>query len=335
MKDYYKILEVPREASEKEIKSSYRKLALKYHPDKNPGNEDFENKFKDINEAYSVLSDKEKRNFYDSPSSRASGPGGFPFDDFSDFFDMFNFGSRRPRRKESKNPDINFQVNLNFWDGIKGVNKKFSFVRDVYCGTCNSTGEDPSHKPVRCRNCGGTGTIEQKHGFMHIKINCNVCGGKGVITKPCRSCSGKGIIQENSSIEVKIPPGVQTGQQLRVPNKGTHIFKTSAPGHVFLYINVDQKFQNFSRKGLDIMSSLDVNFALAALGGKVEVDTISGKKNLEIPRGSNHDSKIKADNWGVSNGKKIGKHYFIINVKFPKTLSKEQESILEKLKETL
>ena len=347
MKDYYATLGVSKESTEADIKKAYRKLALKYHPDKNPDNEAAEQKFKETSEAYSVLSDAQKRKEYDEPSQgfdfgfdNTSHPGrGFPFDTFSDFFDMF--GNRRQSRSRPQrfNSDIRVKCLVDFWSGINGANKKIKISRKIGCDPCGSTGSQPTTERKECPICNGAGRVIHREGFIQIATACRPCAGTGIKLPPkCNTCGGSGHRTEETKLDVKIPPGVQNGQQLRVPKKGDQLFKDCHPGDLYLVIDVAEAMGSFRRKGLDIFSEEKISFVKAALGGQYSVTTIAGKKDLDIPVGCKDGTTIVMERAGVSSGKankKTGKHYVKLSIDFPERLTEKQRSLLSELESTL
>jgi len=343
LKDYYEILGVSEEASEKEIKASYRKLALKYHPDKNEGNAEAESKFKEISEAYGVLGDKEKRQDYDIQKNAPPGMGGFNFDGFgfdhmnpfSSIFEAFTGGSRR-RPRQPKNSDLRFRVHLNFEDSIKGCDKKISFNKRVGCKKCEGIGTLDISSTKVCSTCGGQGSIRHRQGPITFESTCPSCGGSGCQNPPpCPHCRGHGWVEVKDDLDIKFPPGAYSGDRLKFKGKGDAAMYGVSPGDLFVEVVSENSTDKFHREGDNIYTLQSVKFTTAALGGKIEIDTLHGKKKLSIPRGSSHGAKLLLKGMGVKRGRSSGSQIVELNVEFPKSLTEEQESLLQKLDESM
>jgi molecular chaperone DnaJ len=350
-RDYYEILGVPRDASAEDIKTAFRKLARQYHPDVSK-EADAEEKFKEINEAYGVLSDPEKRRRYDQYGRAGLGEmGGMPdyaTMDFSDIFEEllggFGFGmggsrgqSRRPRRGR----DLQVQVNLSFEEAVFGVEKTIEVSRNEICGTCKGSGSAPGTGPQRCQTCGGRGEVRQVRqtifGSMMQSGPCPTCNGRGeVITSPCPTCRGAGLERKTVRKIVTIPAGVDTGTQMRLAGEGEPGTLGGPQGNLYILINV-QPHKFFKRRENDILLNLDINIAQAVLGADIEVPTVDGKENLRIPAGTQPGKVFLVRGKGVPYLRKSGRgdQRVIINVDIPTRLTKEQRDLFEKLATTL
>lgn len=350
-KDYYEILGVSRDASESDIKKAYRSLALKYHPDRNPGDKEAEAKFKEISEAYEVLSDPEKRARYDrfghtmgeSPFSGAEGFGGFGFgttfsDVFNDIFtEFFSAGQERRGRRVEPGEDLLYNLNISFIEAAKGVEKEISIRRKILCRTCDGDGAKPGSKPIICGTCGGRGSVRYQQGFFNIAKTCHSCKGTGRIIKDyCSTCNGQGFEFEQKNIKVTIPAGVEDGMRLRLRGEGNEGEKGAQKGDLYIQVNV-QEDSFFSRKGDDITCEFPIRFTLAALGGEIEVPTIDGKVKLKIPEGCQSGKILKIRGKGIPNihtGRR-GDQLVKIKVEVPVNLSQKQKKLLKELEETL
>ncbi len=360
-KDYYQILGVSKNASEKEIKDAYRRLARKYHPDANPGDKSSEEKFKEINEAYEVLSNPEKRRQYDSGAMfmGAGGPGpGFGFDfgtfgsrpgtrtytytgnleDLGDLGDLFNLftGMGTGRRREArKGRDISADVTISFEDAIHGVTVPLTITGRGVCPTCRGSGASPGTLPKTCPTCGGRGTVSQNQGLFAFSRPCPNCGGRGtVIENPCPGCRGTGAVETTRTVKVKIPAGVNDGGRVRFPGKGEAGPLGSPPGDLYVNVHV-RPHKYFKRKDADIYLDLPLTFAEAALGTTVEVPTINGKVKLKIPPGTSDGKKFRLRGKGAPRPKGKGHGDMIVtaHVVVPQKLSSKERELIQKLKE--
>ncbi|MDI6873303.1 molecular chaperone DnaJ [Candidatus Solincola sp.] len=364
-KDYYQILGVSKNASEKEIKDAYRRLARKYHPDANPGNKEAEEKFKEINEAYEVLSNPEKRRQYDSGAMfmGAGGPGpGFGFDfgtfgsrpgartytftgnleDLGDLGDLFNLftgmgtGMGTGRRREArKGRDITANVTISFEDAIHGVTVPLTVSGRSACPTCRGSGASPGTLPKTCPTCGGRGTVSHNQGLFAFSRPCPNCGGRGtVIEKPCATCRGTGAVETSRSIKVKIPAGINDGGKVRFPGKGEAGPLGSPPGDLYVNVHV-RPHKYFKRKDADILLDLPLTFAEAALGTTVEIPTINGRVKLKIPAGTSDGKKFRLRGKGAPRPKGKGHGDMIVTAHLvvPKKLSSKEKELIQKLKE--
>ncbi len=352
-RDYYEILGVQRSASSDEIKSAFRQLARKYHPDVNKDH-DAEERFKEINEAYAVLSDTEKRAAYDRYGHAGlqgmGGAGGVDFSnfDFTDIFEeFFGFGGgasnrgRRARNTPRRGGDLNQTVTLTFEESVFGVEKEIEFTRDEICSTCRGTGAEPGTSPVRCQTCEGRGEVRQVRqtflGSMVQVTTCPTCNGQGeVINTPCPTCRGRGLERKTVRKTVAIPGGVDTGTQIRLAGEGQPGIFGGPNGNLYLEIQVrPHKF--FRRKGNDIVLDLSINVAQATLGADIEVPTLEGPSRLTVPAGTQPGRIFTIKGRGVpylrSSGR--GDQMVVVNVEVPNRLTADQRQLFEQLAKTL
>ncbi len=363
-RDYYEILGVDRNASKDEIKKAYRRLALKYHPDKNPS-KDAEERFKEISEAYAVLYDDEKRRLYDmyghaGIDQRYSYEDIFREADFSDIFrsmgfdigfdfgfdDIFErffghrmgFGHRSSRRR--RGADLRYDIEISLEDAYNGVETTIHVPRSETCEHCNGTGARPGTTPKTCPQCGGTGQIRTSRrtafGMFTQITTCDRCHGEGrVVIEHCPVCKGSGIVQKTRDIELKIPRGVEDGSQLRLPGEGEA--GGGGPGDLYVIVHI-KKHPKFKRRGLDLYTVKEITFPEAALGAKIDVETLDGKvEKLKIPEGTQTGEIFKIRGQGMPglHGRGHGDLYVEIQVKTPKKLSRKVKKLLEELKNEL
>jgi len=348
-RDYYDIMGVSRDASEQDIKSAYRKLALKYHPDRNPGDKEAEDHFKEAAEAYSVLSDDQKRGQYDrfghaGVAGASGGPGGGGFDptvfsDFSDILgDLFGFGDasgggRRGGRSANRGSDLRYDLELTFEEAAFGKQTRIKVPRHQTCEECSGNGVSDGSGPTTCPTCNGYGQVRYQQGFFSITRTCSECQGSGSFIKnPCKRCHGDGRVVNEKTLEIKIPAGVDTGSRLRVSGEGDAGTRGGVPGDLYVLLHVgDHDF--FERREDDLFCHIPISFSQAALGTEINVQTLEDEEVLKIPAGTQPDSVFRIRNAGVrrAGGRGRGDLYVNVNVEIPKKLSKEQRAIISQL----
>lgn len=339
-RDYYEILSLERTCTEVEIKASYRKAALKYHPDRNPGDKEAEERFKEASEAYEVLSDSQKRATYDRFGHQGlSGQGFSGFQDVGDIFssfgnifeEFFGFSGGGGGRRSRRGADLRYDLVIEFEEAVFGVEKEVEFERAAECGTCHGTRAEAGGRSP-CKTCGGIGQVRRSQGFFSIQTTCPTCRGEGeMITKPCKACSGRGATMERKKISVKIPAGVDTGLRLRVSGEGEGGGSGGQPGDLYVVLHVKES-KDYERDGNDLIVTKRIGIAQAALGCKLQVPTLDGEKALEIPAGTQHGHRLTVAGAGVPHLKGIGRGdlHVQIEVAVPKKLNKEQRELLER-----
>ncbi len=348
-KDYYEILGVDRNCSSLEIKKAYRRMALKYHPDKNPNNSEAEEKFKEAAEAYSVLIDSEKRSLYDRyghAGLKQEGFGGFSgFDSsiFSDFEDIlgnffgFNFGSffgGRQRREEysERGKDLVLELDISLQEAAVGVQKEININRHETCPVCNGSKMKPGTEKEICRRCQGRGQIRFQQGFFSISRTCSDCHGTGRIIKhPCENCGGTGRIKKKRKVKINVPPGIDNGMKLRIAGEGEGGIRGARNGDLYVIIRLkEHKF--FKRQKEDLYCSIPLSFVQASLGVDVEVPTLNENEILRIPPGTQNGDQFKLKGKGIRyiESGKVGDLFVKVNIETPVNLTKEQKEILKK-----
>lgn len=343
-RDYYEILGVSRNATDEEIKKAYRKLALELHPDRNPGNKEAEERFKEITEAYEVLSNSEKKAMYDrfghagaqgGPFSGAEGFGGFGFgttfsDVFNDIFSDF-FGTTTSRNRPEHGEDLLYRLDISFIEAAKGTEKEIKLNKKVTCSKCGGDGVKPGTKPIICGTCGGSGTVRFQQGFFSIGRTCSSCHGTGKIIKEhCTDCKGNGFTYITKNIKIKVPAGVDTGSKLRLTGEGNSGQRGGRPGDLYVEIHV-QKHEIFKRRDNDIICEVPISFIKAALGGEIEVPTIDGKTTIKISEGTQNGTAFKIKGKGFSDiySKRKGDQIVYVNIEVPTHLNSKQRQLLE------
>ena len=343
--DYYEVLNVNRNASAAEIKAAYRKSALKYHPDRNPGDKEAEEKFKAASEAYEVLSDENKKQIYDRFGHQGlSGHGYSGPRDTSDIFsqfgsifeDFFGFsGGGQGGNRARRGSDLRYDLELGFKEAIFGTEKEIEFDRETQCSPCQGSGAEPGSDTANCQTCNGAGQVRRNQGFFSVAVTCPSCRGEGQIIKnPCKSCSGKGRTYERKKISVKVPAGVDTGLKLRVSHEGEGGSNGGPAGDLYVVLHVE-KNEQFERDGVDIILYQPISFVKAALGCKLEVETLEENETITIPAGSQHGHRITIPGAGVPQIRGVGRGDFFVEleIEVPKKLSKEQKELLVKFEQ--
>lgn len=340
-RDYYEVLSVSRTASDGEIKSAYRKLAVQYHPDKNPGNAEAEEKFKECAEAYAVLSDPQKRAAYDR-FGHTGGSAGFDpgFTNMEDIFDMFGFGDifggrGRTRSTVQRGSDLRYDLEITLEEAAEGKGETIEIPRLETCPECTGSGAEEGSSPITCTGCGGSGQTRYQQGFFSVMRTCPTCAGRGQIIKdPCKSCRGEGRIEKEKKIELKIPAGVETGSRLRVSGEGEAGPGGGPAGDLFVVIHV-KEHEIFERQGANLYSAVPVTFATAALGGEVKVKTLNGEEDLKIPAGTQTGTVFRLRSQGMPalGGRGKGDLFVAATLITPKNLTKDQRKLFEKLSE--
>jgi molecular chaperone DnaJ len=348
-RDYYEVLGVSRTASDQEIKSAYRKQALKHHPDRNQGDSGSEESFKEAAEAYSVLADEQKRAAYDryghaAVSSAARDFDPSKFSDFGDILgglgDIFGFGEAfggRRRGGPQRGSDLRYDLEITFEEGAKGTETTIQVPRLESCETCHGTGAAPGTSPVTCPHCQGAGQIRRQQGFFTIAHTCGHCRGAGrVIQKPCSACRGAGQIRNDRKITVKIPAGIATGQRLRLHGEGEHGAAGGPPGDLYVVIGV-QDHPFFRRDGNHLVCEIPVSYPVLALGGEIDVPTLDGHEKVKIPEGTATGTMFRLRGKGMHDvsGRGRGDLYVQVQVRVPRKVNKEQRSLLEQLAKSL
>jgi molecular chaperone DnaJ len=343
-RDYYEILGITRTATEVEIKKAYRKLAVQHHPDKNPDDHTAEDKFKEAAEAYSVLSDSQKRAAYDrfghaGVSGAGAGAGFDPgFSNIEDIFDMFGFGDMfggRTSRRSSvqRGSDLRYDIEISLEDAAEGKDEKLKIPRLERCEECDGSGAEKGTQPEACITCGGSGQTRYQQGFFSVMRTCPNCQGKGrIVRAPCKSCRGQGRNEKERNLEIKIPAGVETGSRLRVAGEGEAGVGGGPSGDLYVVIHV-KEHDNFERQGSNLYSAVPVTFAQAALGAEIKVKTLDAEEDLKIPAGTQTGTIFRLKNHGMPNlsGRGKGDLFVAVTLVTPKTLTKEQRKLLEQL----
>jgi molecular chaperone DnaJ len=349
-RDYYEVLGISKSASEQELKSAYRKLALKYHPDRNPGNKDAEEHFKEAAEAYSVLSDSEKRRAYDTyghqgvsgAAQQGFNPDAFAdftdiFGDFFGFGDLFGGGGARRRNRAQRGDDVRYDLEISFEDSIFGKEIEIQVPRTEPCSSCKGTGAESEDGWTTCSVCRGRGEVFYQQGFLSIRKTCGQCGGSGkILRRPCRACKGEAYTQVSRKLKVKIPAGVDTGMKMRVAGEGQPGVNGGPAGDLYVFLTVSPH-QIFERKEYDLHCTVPVNIAQAALGTEIHVLTFEGLETLKVPEGIQSGETLRLKHRGVPfvNGGGRGDLIVHVEVKTPRKLTREQRKLLEQLRDTL
>ncbi|MCI8878912.1 MAG: molecular chaperone DnaJ [Oscillospiraceae bacterium] len=357
-RDYYEVLGVSKSSTDAEIKKAYRKLAKENHPDLNPGDKEAEARFKEINEAYEVLSDKDKKARYDQfgfagvdPSYGGGGgygggfEGGFDFGDLGDIFGSFfggGFGGgARTRNGPQRGESLRMGVTVSFEEAAFGCEREVTVERVEQCGTCKGTGAAPGTSPETCTACGGTGTVQQRRqtpmGVFATTGPCPKCGGKGkIVASPCKDCGGSGQVRRKKTIKINVPAGIDDGQIISLRGQGNAGKNGGPAGDLQIVVTV-RPHQLFRREGTDVFCDAPITFTQAVLGGELEIPTIDGKVKYDIPEGTQTGSTFRLRGKGIPsvNGRGRGDQYVTVYIETPRNLNREQKEALKKFSETL
>ncbi len=339
-RDYYEILGVSRSANESELKSAYRQQALKYHPDRNPGDKQAEERFKESAEAYEVLRDPKKRQIYDQFGHQGlegagfSGFGGFEdiFSSFGGIFEeFFGFGGGgRSRSRSQRGNDLRYDMQIGFMEAAFGTEKPITVEKMARCEGCSGSGSETGSRPESCKQCGGSGQVTRTQGFFSVRTTCPVCRGNGqVITRPCPKCRGAGQVMEERKVTVRIPAGVDSGSRLRLSGEGEPGVFGGPPGDLYVFIQV-ASHDFFERNNTDVVCQVPLSFVQATLGAEITVPTLNGQRLLTIPKGTQYGDLFRFEGEGVPslrNGRR-GDQIIQAVIKTPASLSKKQETLL-------
>jgi molecular chaperone DnaJ len=341
-RDYYEVLGVAKEANDEDIKRSFRKLAMQYHPDRNVGDKEAEEKFKEAAEAYEVLSSRDKRQIYDRYGRAGlQNNGGPAFHDVSSVFDLFGdifgdiFGGQRGRRGPRGGRNLQVGIEINLLEAARGVTKTITIPREENCPECGGDGARPGAKPVVCRRCGGHGVVIQGQSFFRIQQTCPGCGGRGaIITDPCPRCFGQGRIEARHSLKVEIPPGIDTGNRIRKPGEGEAGAPGGPPGDLYVVVHV-REHSIFERDGQHLICRVPITFSQAALGADIDVPTLDGTIRFPLPRGTQTNEVLRIPDKGMPSvrGGRRGDLLVQVLVETPHKLTKRQEELLRELAE--
>lgn len=347
-RDYYEVLGVGRNASEEEVKRAYRKLAVKFHPDKNPDDPNAEEKFKELGEAYDVLMDSDKRAAYDRFGHAAFASGGAGFGGFHDPFDIFRevfggggfgggifetfFGGAGARTEDrQRGSDLRYDMQIGLEEAAFGIEKEIEIEKLDTCDKCHGSGAEPGSRTIHCPTCGGRGQVISSRGFFHVSQTCPRCRGAGeIIEKPCPKCHGEGRLEKLSRVKLKIPAGIREGSQLRSSHNGEAGIRGAPPGDLYVVIHI-KEHQIFQREGDNLYCEVPIPFSIAALGGEVHVPTLEGRAHLKVPAGTQSGQMFKLRGKGIVNvnGRDRGHLLARLIVEVPSRLNAEQRSKLE------
>jgi molecular chaperone DnaJ len=347
-RDYYEVLGISKSASEKEIKKAYRRQAMKHHPDRNPGDKASEEKFKEVNEAFEVLSDSNKRSAYDQfghdglQGNMGGGAGHGDFSGFGDIFgdvfgDIFGRGNARGRQSASyRGSDLQYSVELTLEEAVKGITKNLQIPRQKTCSSCNGTRAKKGSQPVLCTTCNGMGEVRTQQGFFSIQQTCPDCHGEGKKIKEfCRECNGQGRVQVEKTLSVKIPAGIDEGNQIRLSNEGESGINRGPSGDLYIKIRI-KKHPIFKREGDDLHCEVPISFFDAALGGELEIPTLNGRVKLKIPKETQTGKVFRLRNKGI---KSVNSHFqgdllCKVVIETPVHLTDTQKGLMKELRST-
>jgi molecular chaperone DnaJ len=349
-RDYYEVLGVARDCDEQGLKGAYRKLALQYHPDRNPGNHAAEEKFKEAAEAYSVLSDSQKRAAYDRFGHQgvaAAGSGGFDgagFPDLGDilsdvfgFSDMFGGGRQQRRNRAQKGEDVRYDLEIGFEDSMRGLSADIQVPRLEECARCRGKGAEPEDGLVTCPTCRGRGEVIYQQAFLSVRRTCSQCNGRGqLVRRPCKECKGDGYLRRERKLKVNIPAGVDNGTQLRLSQEGQPGANGGPAGDLYVVLKVAEH-PIFERHDNDLHCTVPINIAQAALGASVDILTFDGLQSVKIPEGSQAGNRLRLKGLGVPslNGGGRGDIYVHLDVRVPAKLTRDQRRLFEQLRDVL
>ncbi|GAB4262639.1 MAG: molecular chaperone DnaJ [Deferrisomatales bacterium] len=340
-RDYYEVLGVHRNASDTEIKKAYRRLALRYHPDRNPDDRSAEARFKEVAEAYEVLSDPSKRAQYDQFGHAGDrGFGSYTAEEFdfrSHVDDLFGeifgdiFGHRRPRGpRPQRGADLRYNLTLSFEDAVFGCSRQIELPVRRRCDTCGGSGAKPGTSPVTCPECRGHGRVRFQQGFFTVERECAACGGSGRVAQElCPDCRGQGTVQRKRRLSIRVPPGVETGTRLRVAGEGEAGVHGGPPGDLYVVLSV-REHELFTRRGADVLCEVPISMVQAALGAEIEVPTLEGPARVKVPPGTQHGAVLTLKGRGGPTGKggRRGDQQVILQVEIPRRLTPRQEELL-------
>lgn len=342
--DYYDTLGVSRDADEKALKSAFRKQAMKYHPDRNPGDKEAEAKFKEIGEAYEALKDPQKRAAYDRFGHAAfeNGGGGSPFggggmgDIFEDIFGEMMGGARRSSGGRARGADLRYNMEITLEEAYAGKTAEVEIPTSVTCETCDGDGAKPGTSPSTCNTCGGAGQVRASQGFFSIQRTCPACQGRGeVITDPCETCSGSGRTTERRTLSVNVPAGIEDGTRIRLAGEGEAGLRGGPTGDLYIFLSI-KPHEFFQRDGADIYCRVPISMTTAALGGQFEVGTIEGSKTrVKVPEGTQNGKQFRLRGKGmpVMRSSQQGDMYIQVAVEVPSNLTSRQRELLEEFEE--
>ena len=343
-RDYYDVLGLSKSASDSEIKSSYRKLAMKYHPDKNPDNKKAEDNFREITESYEILKNPQKRAAYDQyghaafsqKSSGGNAGGGFG-GGFSDIFeDMFGMGGEQGRRSAATGSDLRYDLSVSLEQAFSGDQMEISLTVPTKCEPCNGSGANKGSQPKQCNQCGGHGKVRAQQGFFTIERTCAACSGVGeTISDPCRPCKGQGRVNKSKKLSVNVPAGVDNGTRIRLSGEGEAGARGSAPGDLYIFIDI-KEHSLFQRDGKDTFIEVPVSIVDAVLGNSIQVPCVDGSKaKMNLSSGTQSGTRLRMKGKGMPalRGGSRGDQYVEINVETPVGISKKQEDLFKQIKE--
>jgi molecular chaperone DnaJ len=358
--DYYALLGVARGASVDEIKKAFRKRALKYHPDRNPGDKTAEENFKKLSEAYEVLSDSEKRRLYDQFGAEGVkqqfGAGGFQWSDFthanefSDIFESFfgggaggsifdqlfgGGGAQTRRGGGQRGSDLRVDVEVEFMDAVKGTEKRIEVTKPETCSDCNGSGAAAGTSASRCKHCGGTGQVRMTQGFFSIAQPCPICSGSGqVVEQPCKTCGGQGRVQKKKTLKVRVPAGIDNGSRLKITGEGEAGSRGAPAGNLYVVVHV-RPHEFFNREGENVVCDVPISFPRAALGCEIEVPTVQGSVILKVPPGTQSGKLFRLKGKGIRTLQGyVGDHFVRVMVETPTNLKRQQRELLQQFAES-